>query len=195
MVNYPNGLKRNSMTSFKQTKQDTSGRGYSLENALNESNEYYLTFNKAVIHKKPTPVQIVKVDYPSRNAAKITEAYFKIPSTTDYNGLYKGRYIDFEAKECRRKLFPFQNIHAHQIAHLKKVIEHGGIAFLVIAYPHLGEVYLIEADHIIKKYEDVSQKSISYDEIKEYGYLIPQGFRPQLDYLKVVDQVFFKEVK
>ena len=55
MVNYPNGLKRNSMASLQVKKQDTSGRGYSLENALNASNEFYLTFNKAVIHKKTNP--------------------------------------------------------------------------------------------------------------------------------------------
>lgn len=195
MVNYPNGLKRNSMTSLQVKKQDTSGRGYSLENALNASNEFYLTFNKAIIHKKPTPVQIVKVDYPSRNKAKITEAYFKIPSTTDYNGIYRGCYIDFEAKECRRKHFPFQNIHPHQIEHLKKVIEHGGIAFLVVAFFHINEVYLIEASYVIKKYNDPAFKSMSYDEIKENGHLIKQGYNPQLDYLKVVDQVFFKEVK
>ena len=36
---------------------------------------------------------------------------------------------------------------------------------------------------------------MSYDEIKENGHLIKQGYNPQLDYLKVVDQVFFKEVK
>ena len=30
---------------------------------------------------------------------KIVEAYFQQPSTTDYNGVYKGYYIDFEAKE------------------------------------------------------------------------------------------------
>ena len=60
----------------------------------------------AVIHKKPTPIQIVRVDYPQRSRAKIVEAYFRQASTTDYSGVYEGFYIDFEAKETRQKNCP-----------------------------------------------------------------------------------------
>lgn len=193
MVNYPNGIKKNNSNLFAGSKHDTRHRGYSLEQDLNESNEYYLNFDKAVIHKKPTPIQIVKVDYPSRNAAKIVEAYFKIPSTTDYNGIYRGKYIDFEAKEINKLSFPFQNIHPHQIEHLSRIIDHGGIAFVVMGFSKLREVYLLEAKYMIEKYYLSKRKSLSYDEIKENGYLIPSGYRPRLDYLKVVDEVFFKE--
>ncbi|WP_171253106.1 Holliday junction resolvase RecU, partial [Acinetobacter baumannii] len=76
----------------------------------------------AAVHKKPTPIQIVKVDYPSRSAAVIKEAYFRQPSTTDYNGLFEGRHIDFEAKETRnRTALPLSNFHAHQIDHMRLI--------------------------------------------------------------------------
>lgn len=195
MVNYPNLKKPQSLTREDDytIKHDTRRRGYSLESALNHSNQFYLDRNKAVIHKKPTPVQIVKVDYPKRSAAKITEAYFKIPSTTDYNGLYRGKYIDFEAKECAKGTFPFRNIHEHQIEHLEKVIEHGGIAFLIIAFTQHDEVYLVDGSYVCDHFRNASRQSFLYDDIKTNGHLIKQGYLPELDYLKVVDALYFKE--
>ncbi|MBR2809023.1 MAG: Holliday junction resolvase RecU, partial [Erysipelotrichaceae bacterium] len=94
-MNYPNKASR---TYSKVTNY--SNKGMALEDDLNRTNTWYLNNDIAVVYKKPTPIQIVKVDYPQRSKAKITEAYFKKPSTTDYNGVYKGKYIDFEAKEC-----------------------------------------------------------------------------------------------
>ena len=90
MVNYPNGKKK----AYTSKPTSAGGRGMALEKDINVTNMFYLSIDKAVIHKKPTPVTIVKVDYPARSAAKITEAYFKLPSTTDYNGIYRGKYID-----------------------------------------------------------------------------------------------------
>ncbi|MDE7106338.1 MAG: Holliday junction resolvase RecU, partial [Anaeroplasmataceae bacterium] len=85
-------MKMNFPTGKREQKKviNKANLGMDLEQAINESNTYYLNNDIAVIHKKPTPVQIVKVNYPSRNKAVITEAYYKTPSTTDYNGIYKG---------------------------------------------------------------------------------------------------------
>ena len=195
MVNYPN-MKRSwqsraMMTSDK--KHYTAHRGMSLEEDISLSNQYYLSHDIAVIYKKPTPIQIVKVDYPRRESAKIVESYYKTPSKTDYNGIYRGRYIDFEAKETKVKTFPFANISKHQIDHLQKIINHGGIAFVIIAFTSLNEVYLIDASHMINDYYHSQRKSITYQKIKDLGHLIPQGYQPRLDYLKVVDDWYFKE--
>lgn len=194
MVNYPNMKKSvNMQTTQISQKHYTAHRGMSLEEDISLSNDYYLNTNRAVIYKKPTPIQIVKVDYPRRESAKIVEAYYKTPSTTDYNGIYRGKYVDFEAKETKVKTFPFGNISMHQIEHLQRIIDHGGIAFVIIAFTSLNEVYLIDASHVICDYYHSHRKSMTYEQIKSLGHLIPQGFQPRLDYLKVIDEVYFKE--
>ena len=140
-IRYPNG-KRYVPVQAKEHReknnQSFSNRGKTLEDELHESNEFYLSRGIAVIHKKPVPVQIVKVNYPARSAAVITEAYFRTPSTTDFNGVWRGKYIDFEAKETESKTsFPLKNIHEHQIEHMKQVTNQGGIAFLIVRFSSL----------------------------------------------------------
>lgn len=192
---YPNGKKYTPLSNNQKKKpvpvsaKDYANRGMSLEEDINATNEYYLEMNIAVIHKKPTPVQIVNVDYPSRSAAKITEAYFKQASTTDYNGLYQGRYIDFEAKETRNKTsFPMRNIHDHQVVHMKRVVDQGGIAFLIVRFTLLEEVYFFEARHFLEWYGSIdTRKSIPKAVFEEKGYLIPQSYQARVDYLQIID--------
>ncbi len=191
MVNYPNKKE-----TFTRKKQSTSNRGMNFETMINESNDYYLHHDIAIIHKKPIPVQIVKVDYPSRSGAVIKEAYYKVPSTTDYNGIYKGFYIDFEAKETQNKTsFPLQNFHVHQIRHLEKTNAHGGISFVLIFLKQHDEIYLLESRDLVSYYNrsKTGRKSISFDEIKKVGHLIKEGFAPRIDYLKVVDYLIQKQ--
>lgn len=185
MVGYPNQKK-----SFERLKQTTSNRGMKFEQMINETNEYYKEHDIALIYKKPIPIQIVKVDYPSRSGAVIKEAYYKVPSTTDYNGLYKGQYIDFEAKETQHKTsFPLSNIHPHQIEHLKHVEKHGGISFILIYVKVKDTIYLLETKYLIG-YHNRSikgRKSISFVELAEKGHVIAEGFAPRIPYLTIVD--------
>lgn len=191
MIGYPN---RKKQQVHKQTFNTHTGRGMSLEQDLNDSNTYYMECNRALIHKKPTPVQVVKVDYPKRTSAKIVEAYYKTPSTTDYNGIYRNKAIDFEAKETKSKTsFPFKSIHPHQIEHLKKVLFHGGVGFLILRFTSFDETYLIDAKVMIDSYENSSRKSLAYEIVKEKGSLIRQGLTPRLHYLDNVDELYFEE--
>ncbi len=191
-------IQMNFPTVKKQQKKviNKANLGMDLEQAINESNIYYLNNDIAVIHKKPTPVQIVKVNYPSRNKAVITEAYYKTPSTTDYNGIYKGRYIDFDAKENHNKTaFPLANVSAHQVEHLRAVEAHGGIAFLLVAWNMYDEYYLLPFD-VLFEYWNASlkdgRKSIPYEAFKNRAYPIKHGYLPRIPYLKVIDEIYFK---
>lgn len=189
MINYPNG-KQVKSTGLQQS---ASHRGMSLEHDINLSNDYYRELNRAVIYKKPTPIQIVHVDYPKRTAAKIDEAYFKVPSTTDYNGIYRGRYIDFEAKETANKTsFPFSCIHPHQIRHLKQVLEHGAIAFIIVRFKSYDETFFVEANKMIEAYLQEDRRSLPYRWFKKECWLIPVSLTPLVPYLSIVDQLYFK---
>ena len=141
-----------------------SNRGMSLEADINDSNEYYLISDIAVIYKKPTPITVNKVNYPNRKDAIITEARYKTPSTTDYNGIYKGKYIDFEAKETKSKTsFPLSNIHNHQIEHLKQIVKHGGIGFLIVRFTSLDETYYLNSKYLFDFLSNEDRKSIPID--------------------------------
>lgn len=166
--------------------------GMTLESDIELTNQYYLDKNIAVIYKKPTPVQVVNVSYPARNKAKITEAYYKTPSTTDFNGVYKGYYIDFDAKETNSKTsIPLKNIPDHQILHLKRVIEAGGIGFMIVFFAAYNEYYFLPFDVLYDYYQDSlkdGRKSIPYEAFKNDAYPIKFGYNPRIDYLRVIDQ-------
>lgn len=165
-------------------------RGMDLENMLNDSNNYYLSIDKAVIYKKPTPIGVVKVGYKD-NHKVINKGYFKEQSTLDYTGLYKGKYLDFEAKVTHNKTsFPLRNIHAHQIEHIKRVIRHKGISFLIIMINEI--VYLLPGETFIDFINTNERKSIPYDFIKDNAHEIKYTYKPQLDYLKIVDKIYFR---
>lgn len=194
-MNYPTKkpvITNNDESNNKRSKIKTfSNRGMNLEKDINTTNTYYLETDKAIIHKKPTPVRIVKVDYPARKAAKITEAYYTEASTTDYNGIYKGKYIDFEAKESMSKTaFPFSSIHPHQIKHLQACLNHGAIAFVILRMVILDSTYLIKADEFIDFYNNTDRKSLPISWILEHGHIIEYSYVKPCDYLKTVDKVY-----
>lgn len=196
-MNYPQGSKKQISKSKQSSKVSNSysNRGKSLEEDINITNKFYLDSKMAIIHKKPTPIQIVKVHYPKRSAAIITEAYFQAKSTTDYNGLYKNKHIDFEAKETKNKtVFPLANIHDHQFEHMQAIIHHGGICFFIIRFTIHDETYMISAEKVLhywKQNLEKNTKSIAYATIKKEGFLIPFKYQARVDYLKIIDKLYF----
>ena len=106
-------------------------RGSLLEEMLNRTNEKYRQQQLALIQKIPTPITPVRMDKDSRH---ITLAYFEQRSTVDYIGVVQGIPVCFDAKECKTKKFPIQNIHEHQVVFMQDFERQGGIAFLILAF-------------------------------------------------------------
>lgn len=187
MVQYPNNIKK---TYMQKMTISHSNRGMNLETAINASNEYYLRNDIALIYKKPTPIGVVDVSYKNHKKT-IEKAYFKEQSTLDYNGLYRGKYIEFDAKETVNKTaFPLSNVHEHQTLQIRNVIKHGGIVFLIIRINYIN--YLLTGEDYIDFIDNNSRKSIPYSYIEQKGYKLKDGYEPQIDYLKIVDLIYFK---
>ena len=171
-------------------------RGMTLEADLGATNEFYLVNDKAVIYKKPTPITISKVNYPSRIEAVIKEGYFRTPSTTDYNGVYRGKYIDFEAKETRSHTsFPLNNIHTHQIEHLKRICKHGGIGFLIVRFTTINKTFLLTYEDLEFFLNNFKRMSILISYFEEKAHIIKDKYNPRVDYLSIVDKLYFGGIK
>ena len=195
-IHYPNGKAYvPAIKAKKEKKKDYSfsNRGKTLEDEINDANEFYLAQDIAVIHKKPIPIQVVKVDYPSRSSAVIKEAYYRTPSTTDFNGVYKGKYIDFEAKETEnRTAFPLKNVHLHQVEHMRKVSKQLGITFLLVRFSALERYFYLPFEQLSLFWDRMltgGRKSITLSEMETHGIEITPRYAPRIDYLKIVNDL------
>lgn len=185
MMNYPSGIKKQMTHTVNY-----SHRGMTLEEDLNQTNLYYREHDIAYIYKKPTPIKITKVVFNAQKSATIKEAFFMEPSTTDYNGIYKGYYIDFEAKETKNKTsFPLANIHPHQLQHLKHILAQGGIGFIVVRFTTLQKTFLLNGEQLFSFLNNSTSKSIPLSYFLEQGWQLTEKFSPRLDYLKIIDHI------
>lgn len=182
-MKYPDGTK------VKITNKITNHahRGMGFEDDINLTNQYYKDHNIALIYKKPTPIKATNISY-KNNTKQICNGYFEKASTTDYNGIYKGFYIDFEAKVTTSKTsFPINNIHQHQLEHLLEVTKHQGISFILVNFCDLNQIFLLETDKIFDIMN--TRKSIPVEYFMEKGYLIKENYQPRIDYIKIIDEI------
>ncbi len=181
-MNYPNNIRK----TYKKVI-NYANRGMDLENLINIMNENYIENDIAIIYKKPTPIQIVKYNYQTK---RITDAFYKTESTLDYNGIYKGKYIEFDAKNTNKNYLPLSNIAEHQIKHIKNILRHGGIVFLIIMINN--ECYALAGEMIINFILKEKRKSIPYDYISNNGIKLNINYLKGIDYIKAVD-IWLKE--
>ena len=72
---------------------------------------------------------------------------------------------------------------------MNKIIDHGGISFLIISINN--EIYLLDGNIILNYIKSTNKKSIPYKYIQENGILIEKKIKPRLDYIKAIEQLYF----
>lgn len=174
------------MITIKNNKLINYGnRGMALEYDINITNDYYREKDIAIIYKKPTPIKVIKVN---DTKTRIKDGFYEQKSTLDYNGIYNGKYIEFDAKETNSKTsFPISNIHPHQLEHIKNIIRHKGIVFLIIRFNYYQKTYLLLGEKLITYLDNTAKKSIPIDFFIKNCPSIELKYSPRLDYLKTID--------
>ncbi|MCU5656458.1 Holliday junction resolvase RecU [Bacillus mycoides] len=169
-------------------------RGMAFEKLINLSNEMYQREGVALINKRPTPVKVLK-----SKGGRVLNGFYEAKSTVDYDGVYKGRAIVFEAKSTENATrFDLKNIAQHQLDYLEKAEKMGTICFFLIEFSKDKSVFAVPLS-IIQSYVRMSQqpkgkKSIPRADFDIYGYLVDQSERAPVDYLKYIDEQGFTPV-
>ncbi|HFK1685261.1 TPA: Holliday junction resolvase RecU [Bacillus tropicus] len=162
-------------------------RGMAFEKLINLSNEMYQREGVALINKRPTPVKVLKMVY-----GRVKDGYYESKSTVDYDGVYRGRAIAFEAKSTNEiNRFDLKNIAQHQLDYLEKAEKMGAICFFLIGFTKDQSTFAIPLS-VIQSYVRMSQqpkgkKSIPRVDFDIYGYLVEQTERAPVDYLQYID--------
>ncbi|MCY0910041.1 MAG: Holliday junction resolvase RecU [Sulfobacillus thermotolerans] len=162
-----------------------SGRGMALEALINHASAVYRERGWCVVYKRPTPVKILRT-----RGTRILSAVLESASTVDYEGVYRGHSLQFEAKSTAENRFDLKNILPHQVAHLRECRAQGALCFLLLEFSAQGRVYLVPAERIFSALDDAEnggRKSIRNADIESTCYAVTQGRGVVLDYLAALD--------
>jgi len=162
-------------------------RGSTLEDMINRTNEKYLESHLALIQKIPTPITPINIDKQTRH---ITLAYFEQKSTVDYIGAVQGIPVCFDAKESATETFSLQNIHPHQVEFMREFERQGGVAFFLIYYTSLNELYYLTFRQMLEfwnRKEEGGRKSFRHDEI-DLSYVLSSKPGVLVPYLEMINK-------
>lgn len=162
--------------------------GLAFEERIKVSCEVYRKRGMALIHKIPTPWS---VSY-DKAYKKVLSAYPQDKSSVDFEGIWQGKSIAFEAKSTTQsKRFDLRKVQDHQMEYLTIHQQQGGISFFLVEFSKLGEVYFISYKNMkswMKASENGGRKSIPYNWIQTNCEIIMPG-RVTLDFLKVLERL------
>ncbi|KGE18475.1 Holliday junction resolvase RecU [Paenibacillus wynnii] len=166
-------------------------RGSGFEAVINYINQIYENRKLAVINKRSTPVKVTR-----SKGTKVLAGFYEAKSTVDYDGIYRGRAIFFEAKSTQElDRFDLKRVEDHQYEHLEKCHAVGAVCFVLVEFRRQRKTYLLPFA-TLRAYKGEAtrggRKSMTIDNFEVDAYEVMQG-RVQLDYLATVDKIWFTE--
>ncbi|WP_164219351.1 Holliday junction resolvase RecU [Virgibacillus sp. YIM 98842] len=169
----------------------TGKRGQAFEYTLDYTNKLYENQGRALINKRPTPMKII-----GKTRGKQHICVFDKKSTVDYDGIYAGCAITFEAKTTEKKSFPLSMLTEHQVKYLNEAEKQRAISFVIVEMRALRDVFLVPNNMVqkyIRKAEHGGRKSIPMDDLEIYAFMVESKNGVPLDYLSAVDRLIAAE--
>ncbi|MGL5438378.1 MAG: Holliday junction resolvase RecU [Metamycoplasmataceae bacterium] len=156
-------------------------RGMLLEKIINKTINSYKNNGTALFHKKNLDIKFERVD----KELNVYNSVISKKSTVDYYGIYKGRFIAFEAKSTNKEYLSFSNFKEHQHNYLLEIEKYLGIAFYIILFKKTSEFFIIKASNINLQIK----KSITKDFILNNGYYLEIIYPGYIDFLSFINKI------
>lgn len=169
-----------------------NNKGQYFEKLIDRSSDDYSKMGLAKIEKRATPMVIIK-----RKPNGMFLCSFGKKSTVDYEGIYRSRSLQFEAKvveEGDGTALRLRNIKDHQYDHLVECALYGAVCFLIVYFIQNDKIYVYPLERLKQAYraaEEGGRKSIPLAEFEQHGYEVKAG-RVPVDYLVAVDAMLVK---
>ena len=100
----------------------------------------------------------------------------------------QGIPVCFDAKESKTETFALKNIHEHQYRFMEDFEKQGGIAFFLIYYTSIDELYYLPFEYLKifwERAEEGGRKSFRHEELNP-AYVIPRDSEVCVPYLEIL---------
>jgi len=167
-----------------------ANRGRPLEELIIMANHQYRAQRRAVIHKVPTAW------IPLRDSrGRVVNAKVEEKAAVDFLGVYRGRPLAFDAKHCSRDRIRWDRVDDHQAQFLEDWTRDGGIGFILVGFG-MQRFFVVPWEVWWEgllgwRYEH-GPASISVKQM-QHEWEVRRGGGIVLDYLAIVDRLFFEE--
>lgn len=156
-----------------------------FEKKITNCCKFYKDKKLAVIYKRPSPITIVD----SISNTNMYKACFSKKSTTDFVGVFKSMYVDFECKNTRQKSFPISMIPYHQINHLIRCSNCGGKTFVLVNFEEYDEVFLLNVSSLLEAIK-LNNSLISHQWFLENCQMLNKMYQPDLNLLDIIEREY-----
>lgn len=174
-----------------------ANRGQPLEDLIILANRQYRAQGIAVVHKVPTAW------IPLRDSqGRVVNAKVEEKAAVDFLGCYRGRPLAFDAKQCSDVRIRWDRVEEHQAEFLEDWVKDGGIGFVLVGFINIYRFFIVPwptwREGLFNWEYRQGPASISLKRLEASpNWRACSGERVVLDYLKTVDELWFRmeEVK